>query len=261
MSFYGSIYYQMAQSFTKILFKNSGWNIAEFLNKKPADSSREAENRADVFSIDSGNRWIQVEPNAEGCKIWHGAPNLDTPTVIQGLEKSEAPPTPSAAIALASGDYFKVPIIQYDDAGHILPATNEAVYYRMPVIDIVSDIDDLEKAFDTLKSTTEQMDSSINKNTGHIIQLQADTKQLNTKIGNFKLVTSKDDESISDIIGNVDAFRIHLEDEDITLTESVLYLKTVIEKLSDTIQGQTQTIGLLSESIMELKERVSALEG
>jgi tetrahydromethanopterin S-methyltransferase subunit B len=73
---------------------------------------------------------------------------------------------------LASGDYFKVPIIRYDDAGHILPASQEAVYYRMPVIDIISDIDNLEDAVDKLENISEEMDESIKTNAQSINSLK-----------------------------------------------------------------------------------------
>lgn len=264
MSFYGSIYYQVAQSFAKILFKNSGWDSKQFLTNKPSNGSLEADSRTGVFGIDSGNRWIQIQPDNEGCKIWHSLPNTITPTIIQGIEKSESPPAPSSVTELASGDYFKVPIIQYDEAGHILPASNEAVYYRMPVIDIISDIDNLETAVDELEEATNTMNKEIKDNAQSINKLNDQVNTLDDTIGDFSLVTDDSNESISEIIGNVDSFRILLEDEDITLTQSILNLKDYTEAqigtLSASIQGLVQTTGLLSENIKSLQEQIKALE-
>jgi hypothetical protein len=59
---------------------------------------------------------------------------------------------------LVSGDYFKVPVIRYDNAGHILPPTGEATYYRMPVIDIISDITDLQNKTSALDIFTKELE-------------------------------------------------------------------------------------------------------
>lgn len=264
MSFYGSIYYQVAQSFAKILFKNSGWDSKQFLSNKPVNGSVEADSRTGVFGIDSGNRWIQIQPDNEGCKIWHSAPSLTSPTVIQGIEKSESPPAPSSVTELASGDYFKVPVIRYDDAGHILPASQEAVYYRMPVIDIVSDINNLEDAVDKLENTSGEMDKSIKTNAQNINLLKDQANTLEDTLGDFRLVTDDDSDTICEVIGNMDVFRTLLEDEDVTLSQAHLNLKDYVENqvgtLAASIQGLVQTTGLLSENIKTLQEKVTALE-
>lgn len=271
MSFYGSIYYQVAQSFAKILFKNSGITNIGFL-AKPSNGEIEADGRTGVFSIDSGNRWIQINPNGEGCQIWHAAPNTTNPTIVQGMEKADIPAAPSEVIELASGDYFKIPVIQYDDAGHILPPSGEAVYYRMPVIDILDDVSTLEAAVTKLESDNASQDSKIAKNVNDITGISNRTNELESTVGDFRLVSETSGESLSTVIGNVDSFRIIQEDEDLTLTQSILnlqdYTETNITTLKEVDQGFTQTIGLLSKNIEDLlkeidslKDRVTALEG
>ena len=264
MSFYGSMYYQVAQSFAKILFKNSGLNNFNFLSN-PSNGDLEADSRTGVFSIDSGNRWIQINPNGEGCQIWHSAPATKNLTVVQGMEKTDSQPTsPSHITELQSGDYFKVPLIYYDDAGHIAPSDNQAVYYRMPVIDIVDDISNLENTVKEITEVNTNQQAKIEKNESDITSLKGRTMQLENTLGNFSTVTQQSDATISNILGNVDAFRTLLEDDEVTLTQAHLNLKNTVEtsvgSLEGSLQGLLSTLDTLNSYIKTLEDRIEVLE-
>lgn len=264
MSFYGSMYYQVAQSFAKILFKNSGLNKTTFLTN-PGNGELEADSRTGVFTIDSGNRWIQINPNGEGCQIWHSAPATKNLTVVQGMEKTDSQPaSPSHITELQSGDYFKVPLIYYDDAGHIAPSDSQAVYYRMPVIDIVDDISDLEKAVADIQDVNASQKEKIEKNESDIVSASGRIKYLEDNQGNFTTVSQNPDATFSNIIGNVDAFRTLLEDDSITLTQAHLNLKKEVENstgsLEGSLQGLLSTLDTLNNYIKTLESRIEVLE-
>ena len=264
MSFYGSIYYQVAQSFAKILFKNSGLNKLTFLSN-PSNGELEADSRTGVFTIDSGNRWIQINPNGEGCQIWHAAPADKNLSVVQGMEKVDnQPASPSHITELSSGDYFKVPLIYYDDAGHIAPSDSQADYYRMPVIDIVGDISDLQKDVAEIQEDNTKQQEKIEKNESDILSAGNRIKTVENRIGEFGTVTQNADVNISNIIGNVDSFRVLLEDDTMTLTQAHLNLKSAtennIEELQSSIQGLLSTLDTLNKYIQTLEGRIEELE-
>ena len=67
MSFYGSVYYQLIDTFYKMIVKNSGDNTYSFNDSLVNDSNKietgvldesPAVGRKGVFSLDSGNYWI-----------------------------------------------------------------------------------------------------------------------------------------------------------------------------------------------------------
>jgi hypothetical protein len=81
MSFYGNSYYYTAESFARIVLKNSGLNI----HKKPDinfDSEAiylDAGRREGGLGVESGNQWIglSVNDSGEGFKIWHNKPSTE----------------------------------------------------------------------------------------------------------------------------------------------------------------------------------------
>lgn len=264
MSFYGSIYYQVAQSFAKILFKNSGVNNLNFLSKT-STGELEADSRTGVFTIDSGNRWIQINPNGEGCQIWHAAPATKDLSVVQGMEKTDSQPASPAQITeLESGDYFKVPLIYYDAAGHIVPSDKQAVYYRMPQIDILDDISDLENDVAEIKETNKTQQEKIEKNIDDISSATNRVKNVEDRIGEFSQVTQNSGVNISNVIGNIDAFRTILGNNEVTLAQAHLNLKSSLERsiddLDDSLKGLLSTLDTVNSYIKTLEQRIEELE-
>ena len=68
MSFYGSVYYQLIDTFYKVVLRNKGIENTEFLNseKNPAEwLESQAVGRKGVFGFDTGNRWINLNTYSE----------------------------------------------------------------------------------------------------------------------------------------------------------------------------------------------------
>jgi hypothetical protein len=80
MSFYGSVYYQMIDTFYKVVVKNSGLTSPAFHNASAGDISTQAIGRKGVFGLDTGNKWLSFSKDvaADGTsvyKIWHNKPD------------------------------------------------------------------------------------------------------------------------------------------------------------------------------------------
>ena len=144
MSFYGNSYQYLAETFARIILKNTGINNPEFTTLLPNEVGPINISATEVDSglaINSGNQWIALKPIYEtenplvphGFEIWHNAPSdSGTLTKIVPDAKSEVPEAVAKkAIDLNFEDYLKLPIITYDEAGHSL-ATDEASYYKLP---------------------------------------------------------------------------------------------------------------------------------
>ena len=87
MSFYGSVYYQLIDTFYKAVLRNKGKNKNTFvdINTIPDEFESKAVGRKGVFGFDSGNKWINLNVVSEEkpdsnelysiYEIYHGAPD------------------------------------------------------------------------------------------------------------------------------------------------------------------------------------------
>lgn len=131
MSFYGTVFYEFEQVFFKFKFKN---NSTDNINIVPQDSVNGtiASERWDTFNLESGNRWIGMSSmnEAEGTKgvsIFHAAAGPEK----HGIETlTIAPEGATAEKQLSFEQVIQVPIIKYDNAGHIV--SEEKVNYLLP---------------------------------------------------------------------------------------------------------------------------------
>ena len=140
MSFYGSVYYQLVDTFYKIVAKNS--NARSF---GPAEYSTEgletqAIGRKGILSLNAGNKWIrfdqikdaQGEPTGQGYALYHAPADTSTDNTLchgfycqDDLEQDE-----NGIIQLAEGSVFETNSYTVDLAGHIIP--DAPVQYRLP---------------------------------------------------------------------------------------------------------------------------------
>jgi len=157
MSFYGSVYYQLIDTFYKIIVKNSGnktiagpgnlINPSGTADSKIVDS--QAQGRKGILQFDSGNKWIQftqdtsVGNDVAGYKVWHSIPNgtkgitttgNSDPGKFKGFN-SIGKTLPSGkkesdATELKEHDYFYGSTLDYDEAGHVTGVTE--TLYRLP---------------------------------------------------------------------------------------------------------------------------------
>lgn len=173
MSFYGSVYYQLIDTFYKIIVKNSGDKNYTF-NENLINPSGTAESdivespavgRKGVFSLNNGNYWINFSKSddvdeAAPYKIWHSSAHDDPDTSKRvsswdiesdqyTYEKDEkgietAVYNKDGIEMVAGEDYIQLQDHEfirmypshYDEAGHIIDAQTEPTLYRLPKSDV-----------------------------------------------------------------------------------------------------------------------------
>ena len=173
MSFYGSVYYQLIDTFYKIIVKNSGDKTYTF-NDVPFNPSGTPENeiiespavgRKGVFSLTNGNYWINFSKSddvdeAAPYKVWHNPAHDDPETSKRisswdiesdqytyekddkGIEKAvyNKDGVPMIAgedyIQLQDHEFIRMYPSHYDEAGHIIDAQTEPTLYRLPKSDV-----------------------------------------------------------------------------------------------------------------------------
>lgn len=181
MSFYGSVYYQLIDTFYKIIVKNSGSKTYNFntalLNPEgtaPEDIVESpAIGRKGVFSLDSGNYWINFSKNnntleAAPYKIWHSPANTNPTSILPvgglKIETDNYIITEDTAgnetsivdkegneliegenyIQLQDHEFIRTYNTQYDEAGHIIDEKTESILYRLPKANVNARVDRME---------------------------------------------------------------------------------------------------------------------
>lgn len=137
MSFYGNVFYEFAQLFRNFVFKNNGFNKTTLVTSKPADAEAVAQERWDILTMDTGNRWIVLQGNQDGVTFSHAGPgtaefNPQIKTIDNySLEGGGTSGTP---YVLNYDETFSMPTFtfQFDKAGHYVTKTSSDVYFKMP---------------------------------------------------------------------------------------------------------------------------------
>lgn len=261
MSFYGSIYYQATQAFAKILLKNSGIDNLNFYTGNLDNSSIESGSRNGAFYVDNGNRWIQIVPDTDGFSIWHNTPrDGEGLSFTQGMRVNNNIPSLDNVTSLESGDILEIPLLYYDEAGHLSPAKSGCVYYKMPVIQIESDIDTLtnkvaenEKNIDALQKNVNTLTTDVSGHGKSIEQLNTDLKE---SVGDLRSITQQED-SIANVIGYFQDLRNIEQNEVLTISDILVSQKNSITSLDTSLN---ETIKNQETIFADLVKRVGALE-
>ena len=161
MSFYGSVYYQLIDTFYKAVLRNKGKNKNTFvdINTIPDEFESKAVGRKGVFGFDSGNKWINLNVVSEEkpdsnelysiYEIYHGAPDAAARHQANGfkvrLDDSilNTRIDESGVIQLNYFDEFETSENRYDDAGHI--SSTEKKIYRLPKPEVNDRVTKLEQ--------------------------------------------------------------------------------------------------------------------
>jgi hypothetical protein len=179
MSFYGSVYYQLIDTYYKIIVKNSGnetftFNKAVFNPSGTPDEDlieSPAVGRKGIFTLDSGNYWINfselkdTEASAPYA-IWHSEPHKSENGVpigfypedkyeeredkntgkkeIYNKETGEKLIEGTDYIQLYENNFFRVYNQKHDEAGHTYDNDNLSSLYRLPKSETSDDIDELQ---------------------------------------------------------------------------------------------------------------------
>jgi hypothetical protein len=139
MSFYGNSYHYTAESFAKVVLKNSG--LGRYLTDPsngyteiPSNSDFElnAIHREGGLGIHSGNHWIKLASNPDSFEILHNTPGskdkLIVPFGIASDDEKTVIGTVNENNVLDFNDVLIIPTISYDAAGHIADIAEAAVY-------------------------------------------------------------------------------------------------------------------------------------
>lgn len=181
MSFYGNTYYLATESFTQFVLKNLGLNNYTFPDSGKiitTEVSFDARNRQDGLRINTGNHWLtmtQADDNfgnpGNGVTLWHNKPatkNLIGIDCFGPVREVDIPVTvdKSKIPYFNFDEYIKVPMITYDEAGHISEAKASS-FYRMPknpIPEVQDDINDIYSKLDAINGDSpSSLKSQLNK--------------------------------------------------------------------------------------------------
>ena len=270
MSFYGSVYYQLVDTFYKVVAKNTGKdNLTFIVPNKEAELPNQAVGRKGVIELDSGNRWINFSDagaeDSAAYKIWHGKPDTEKVTPDHGfklLNVSEADMTDrtkDGVIQLIAADEFETYETQYDKAGHIAETIRKV--YRLPKSETDERLDELERLVGT--DADKVMPDVEEKNLyGFVEENSADIKTLETYVGKWPDYTPQSQNfPISRVIGKIGTL----------LGESYLYdgnFKSIVDVLgtikdfedTDLYRGDEKPLSI-TDGLTKLKKAIDGLNG
>lgn len=151
MGFYGSVYYQLIDTFYRMVVKNEGKTAIKFPDSVSTDELIvAADGRKGVIDLNTGNRWLAFTKDGTKFKLWHSKAdttpaNLTTQTSFVGAGESEdkvGGDDVESATQLNYGDTISVESLKYDKAGHISNKTKkffvlpqELVNYKVDAIE------------------------------------------------------------------------------------------------------------------------------
>jgi hypothetical protein len=227
VSFYGSVYYQLIDTFYKVVLRNRGADKKTFLaqNNVPEWLETQAVGRKGVFGFDSGNRWINLNTYSENkpdsneqfsiYEIYHGAPDSAASKIDNGfkvlLSDSEVTArTKDGVIHLQDADEFETYENKYDDAGHIASSVKKV--YRLPKAEVNDKVDRLEELVgDPASRTLPTLENEKDRNLyGYVEENSKDITSLESYVGDWKGSTTYWDwggaygPTIVEAIGNLD---------------------------------------------------------
>ena len=305
MGFYGNVFYQIANSFGRFNIKNSGLSSEQQPSSiKPNGTPTTAIGLDATYNFDSGNKWIKLASTDEATMaIYHSQAQdintLDHINDLSILDKVEEIPEEELCTALIAGDYLAIPILAYDDAGHVV-GINGIKYFRLPITNIEADIQNLQKNVDqisvndiqqtsdieilkTFKDnfeeeientfigdkilyTTSSSTISLTQAMGSINNLQTYYDKDKSKYTKWdgKSATLNTSKAILDLDSRVEEINTHL---DIIGADKVLSTgnaTTVVEAtnyLYGLITDMATNYQALNAKVIELEERLRALEG
>lgn len=154
MGFYGNSYHYTAESFARVVLKNSGIgrytadivdSDFEFL-KDGETVWIDAQQRSTGIGVESGNHWIKMAHAGDKFQIFHSEPATEHTFDIIPFDCTKDKPKDLISTRLDFNDYLKVPMIHYDNMGHVISGS-EVAYYQMPT-DPTKDFLDRMQAID-----------------------------------------------------------------------------------------------------------------
>lgn len=227
MSFYGNVFYEFAQLFRNFVFKNNGFNKTTLVTSKPADAEAVAQERWDILTMDTGNRWIVLQGNQDGVTFSHAGPGAaEFKPQIKTIDDYDlkGSGTSGTPYVLNYDETFSMPTFtfQFDKAGHYVTKTTSNVHFKMPP---APDPEELYKAGAPDLMTENATAAGFNKVTSAsgAIELKAgDTFATNT-------ITFTDKGTVKAV--NTNYYKLPVSETEKNLTA----LTSAVNKLQDTV--------------------------
>lgn len=289
MSFYGSTYFQLIDTFYKILVKNSS-KSTETLKEAPSSANElptQASGRKGVLQFAIGNRWLVAEQdssNTNSYKIYHGKPGGPTitdrtPSFVEASDEevNKTSDGKYTVTSLKSGDIIKIPAISYDKAGHISASSNK--YFQIPITETETAIRDLQNKVGEpqdsknkdLFTRAKEADDAITSvtNTANRIRDELGTyAKVFPSTGASKYVNNTNQyKDFFATFGSMDAFRNALYEDETSsksLIDGILEFRektlTDIGNNSDNIGTQARLTNELTDNLTDAKNDIKALQ-
>ena len=246
MSFYGNSYHYTAESFARIVLKNSGLEkyIADtptnFTDVGTTEVHLDALRRESGIGIESGNHWIKLvynKPNST-FQIMHNSPGGPVTTIIPfNTDRTGRDDLVSDDNQLDFGEVLKIPVITYDYNGHI-DTTNSAIFYQLPANPAIA----LEARMNSIDGL--DADGNVSEPTGGSLKKKLEDKMNNT-------------------LAEIQTIAAEIETTAEKLDTGLAQLQTVIKDTNTAKQNAQLALDdakLVKSTFGTLEQRISALE-
>ena len=275
MSFYGSTYFQLIDTFYKILVKNKG---GVTVNDPVIDNwASQASGRKGILEFGTGNRWIYAVQDANNPNSYifqharAGGENLTKQEFAGGLKSI---PSGETYTILTPGSFIKAPQFEYDEAGHI--AISNDVYYQMPISETEQAIEDLQNkvgvpAEEASDGTSTGLFATVDEINGHLDGVEDKIDQTQGELGNYRDLFPttywNTDNNFFGAFGDMEDLRQEFFDDrssSKTLAEGIITFKQYAENMIagnlELLQGQQKLINVNTNDIKTLNTEVEALK-
>ena len=275
MSFYGSTYFQLIDTFYKILVKNKG---GVTVNDPVIDNwASQASGRKGILEFGTGNRWIYAVQDANNPNSYifqharAGGENLTKQEFAGGLRS--IPPGETYTI-LTPGSFIKAPQFEYDEAGHI--AISNDVYYQMPISETEQAIEDLQNkvgvsAEEASDGTSTGLFAAVDGINDHLNDVEDKIDQTQEELGDYRDLFPttywNTNNNFFGAFGDMEDLRQEFFDDrssSKTLAEGIITFKQYAENMIagnlELLQGQQKLINVNTNDIKTLNTEVEALK-
>ena len=275
MSFYGSTYFQLIDTFYKILVKNKG---GVTVNDPVIDNwASQASGRKGILEFGTGNRWIYAVQDANNPNSYifqharAGGENLTKQEFAGGLKSI---PSGETYTILTPGSFIKAPQFEYDEAGHI--AISNDVYYQMPISETEQAIEDLQNkvgvpAEEASDGTSTGLFATVDEINGHLDGVEDKIDQTQGELGDYRDLFPttywNTDNNFFGAFGDMEDLRQEFFDDrssSKTLAEGIITFKQYAENMIagnlELLQGQQKLINVNTNDIKTLNTEVEALK-
>lgn len=153
MSFYGSVFYELSNAFASFLIKST--------TSDTEGTKITAMGKEDILYMSPANEWIELlaDDSKHEISVKHTLTSKNR-TAKEAISSTQEQDKPANTTQLDDGDTFSIPIIKYDQAGHIIDAS-EKKYFTLPVNQLEIDVDSLQDRMSKIEATEESQNKAI----------------------------------------------------------------------------------------------------